>query len=199
MHDRPQVSEDTESATTLIRRLVTTYVSRPESLWLEANESDAGVAFVMRCAGEDMRTVIGSNKGSHVAALEFLVLAMGRSREVPHRLRVLEPDDGERRGSYIAQTADSHDATGTASLIQTVCEACGVEVQCVTSMASAPTVRPLSYVFQLFTRTADDFNSLTLSPAGSRNGLSVATALETLMRAAGRRQGVVYAVKAEKP
>ncbi len=198
MHD--QITEDTQTAMDLLREIVGTYIDHPEALELTARDFRDEVQFEMRVHTDDMKRAVGSNRGTHIAALEHLCKCFGRARQVVHKLRLLEPDPGQRREDYPSPVAESFDPAPTARLIETVIMAAGVDqVQVVTSAQNAPTERPLSFLFQCFTRTEDDWESLTVSPPRARNNLSVESALGILMDAAAKRSGVEFQLSFQKP
>ncbi len=198
MHD--QLTEDTTTALALLRELIATYIDHADELRIDARDFRDEVQFEIVCASDDMRRMVGGNKGSHIAALEHLCKAFGRARQVVHKLRLLEPDPGTRREDYPSPIAERFDPATIAKLIESVVMAVGVDqTQIVTVAQNAPNERPLSYLFQIYTRTADDWELLTVSPPRARANLSVASALSILMDAAAKRNGVVFALAFPNP
>ena len=194
------INPETTECVELIRRIVGSYIDHPEALEIEALDFRDEVRFEIKGHTDDMRRLVGTGGGAHVAALEFLVKQMGRARQVVHKLRLLEPDPGVRREEYPSPTATSFDPTPMTSLIRDMVLACGLdEAAVVPSFESAPAELPISILFQIFTRTSEDYESLIVSPPRARNGLTVEIAIAILLRAAAKKAGVKMDVKAVNP
>ena len=198
MHD-DTISEDTLTAVDLIRSLVETYIDHPEALVLNVRDYGDQVYFTAQGHSDDHKRLVGTG-GAHVAALEHLVKAMGRARQVVHSFRLLNPEPSGRREDYEEKDAETHDPEPAEKLLRNLIRAVGIdEVSIVVSMRSLPDERPLSYLFQVYTRTEDDHEALIVSPRNARNGLTAVAAIGTLFRAAARKAGVKYTIEAVKP
>lgn len=193
------ISEDTQAAVDLIRSLCASYIDFPTDLWIDVSDFRDEVQFEIRVKSDDMKRMVGSNRGMHIAALTHLVAAMGTARGIVHKIRLLEPEPGVRRPSYPKNVAEEFAPAPFAKLIHHVVLACGVESQIVTAKLNAPDERPLSFIFSVYTRTNEDFESLTVSPTEARNNLSVASALTILMDATAKRNGVVFSLSFPPP
>ncbi len=198
MNERP-ITADTTEAVELIRSLVFTYIDHPDDLAITVRDFGDQVYFVMQGHSDDYRRLVGA-KGAHVASLEFIVKQMGRARQVVHNLRLLDPEPALRRDGYPSETAEAYDTGPMAELLKSLFLACGLdEVKIVTTQEGEPRDRPLSFKFSVFTRTQDDYESITISPPRARNELSVMSALTFLLNAAGQRAGVRFNLVAVQP
>lgn len=195
MHDQ-QISEDTQTAVALLRELITSYTEFHRDIEISVKDFDSECIFKFRGNTDDYHNLVG-RAGRRVAALEHIVKLMGRSRGVIHRFRLLEPESGPRREAYEYPVADSYDPEPITNLVKTLIVACGVEdVQIVRAMTSAPNERPLSYSFSVFTRSAQDYDALTVPPPHTRQNLTLILAIEALLEQAGKLAGVRFSLVA---
>lgn len=199
MHERT-ISPETAEANALIRSLVESYIDHPDALAINVRDYGSQVYWVLQCHADDMRKMVGADRGAHVAALEHLVKAMGRARQVVHTFRLLEPAEGVRREEYPEHVAKDFDPAPAAARLREIVLALGIdEVAVVTSKLSAPLERPLSFAFQVHVRTVEDYESLIVSPPKARNGLTAIAAIGTLYRAAEHKSGVKFTVSVVDP
>lgn len=174
-----------------LQDLIRALASEPDRIDLEVAVLPRRLNFFVRPPINDAGKLIGK-QGTHVAALSVVAAAMGDRFDAEWTFHVREPEDGARR-PRVTPPADParHDPTADLDLLRRVLEACGgpgYEV-------GAEPEGDAAWAFVVRSETHAEHEVL----AGQRppNGETLVSALGTLFRAVGRRQGVAYRIQAD--
>jgi predicted RNA-binding protein YlqC (UPF0109 family) len=183
----------TSTINDLIRDLAISFIDHPETLELSVKEHPGACYWAMRGHADDQPKLVGK-RGAHVQALGFLVKALGQSNDSLYTFKLLEPEPAPRRDTSPPKLASDYDMRPMRDLLCRVLENLGIGDFKVEGVFSPG--MPISILFNIRTRTPEDYATLTVAPDG---GLTIVGALGTLFRASANRDGVRINLEVLRP
>jgi predicted RNA-binding protein YlqC (UPF0109 family) len=184
----------TETISDLLRDLATAFIDHPEKLDVSFKEFPGACNWSMRGHADDQPKLVGK-RGAHIQALAFIVKALGLTNDSLYKLKLLEPEPDARRDASPPRLASDYDPRAMRDLLCRVLENLGIgefKVEAVTSPGM-----PIAVLFNIHTRTAEDYTALTVAP--EVGGLTVVGALGTLFRAHANKVGVRINLEVLRP
>lgn len=188
---------DTDRAGDLILKLAEALVDDPRRVSMEASEMPRRINWQVKVDINDAGKLIGKH-GSHLKAFGLVVRLMGEKGGEDWRLVHVPPDDGERMERAPSETPKHYDPTIASEILKESLELI-LEAAPVVSVDQHRneftfTVRPI--LAQDFARLLDavEITPARFNPARNAETLNLASALGTLWRAYGRKEGVYFKV-----
>lgn len=185
----PEITNEDVAADTaaLLRSLIELLVDRPADLTVDYRMMHGRVDFIVMPNINDQGKVVGK-QGAHVKALKFLLARIGESAGQQYVLRLDEDPWGKREPEKPKPEAPpTYSYAKHLMVLGDILKAFHPEWTDV-SVTAVPGQR---YVFRISTASGLDYGLLVSQRQGGEfEGQSLVTALGTLYRAAGLRDGV---------
>jgi len=193
------MNETTKQHQELIREIVTKcLIDHPEDLSVLPREArELGkVYWTVQGHADDYRKICGS-RGAHVKALTLLVEEFGDAADASYLFWLKESDEGTVRPMKIVEGRDDYDPREAADLLTRVlCTAAGAACLKVTTYSDGSRLEtpPFAMIFR-FEISADhpEVENWLLEPS-EPSGLSVLSAVQTIWRAYGTKNGASFNV-----
>jgi len=181
-----------------MRELVEKFIDHPQALQIEAEiDYIHDILHVrMQCDADDHPKLVGKG-GAHFDALAILFaeIGMAEGREVRLR-RHREPEQGYQRPHIPRKIPLSYNAREPQKLLVKLLTALGIGDARVE--ATIQPGSPIGIVFQIHTRSSDEYRSLTVPDEDANTTMTTIGALGTLFRAYAAKDGVRFMLEVKK-
>lgn len=182
-----------EEASDLLRRLIETIIDHPRDLEIDYRLLHGRADFRVMPNINDQGKVVGK-MGAHIKALKLLMSLIGERHGQQFVLRLEEDTQGTRLPDPVRRpAAPTYSCTAHKQLLSDILIAILDEAP-VVSVERDMTGGSALYVFKIEAQRVQDYERLVV-PSEDQDGQTVISALGTLFRAAGLRDGVAFRVE----
>jgi predicted RNA-binding protein YlqC (UPF0109 family) len=190
----PTLHSETVQAMAIIRSLCALFTAKPEALQIEVvEETPYSVKFDLKTCRDDHHKLIGRG-GATIRALSLIVNCLFPESQVGYAIRDLkEPDSGERAPFMPAKAVDAYDPSAARDKLGELLEKLCVD-RCVVSVEEDREDHPLRFTFTVIPSDPGDYDFLM----GSGMPAKPLKALDTIWRAYGAANGVIFRVEARE-
>jgi len=179
-----------EEASILLRRTIETIIDHPRDLNIDYRLLHGRVDFIVLPNINDQGKVVGK-MGAHIKALKLLMSLLGERQGVQFVLRLEEDTEGTRLPDPVRKPAQpTYSCSAHKQLLSDILKAILDEAPSVTVERDL-TGGSVLYVFRIEAQRVQDYERLVV-PGEDQDGQTVISALGTLFRAAGLRDGVGF-------
>ena len=183
-----QIAED---ASELLGRLIEVITDYPRDLSIRIRNMRGRAEFFVTPNINDQGKVVGKH-GSHIKALKLLIAQIGERHGQQLVIRLEEDTNGERLPDPVRKAASpAYSCTAHKQLLNDVLAAILDEAPAV-AVDRDVTGGSTLYVFTIEAQRIQDYERLVTPGVGEFEGQTVISALGTLFRAAGLRDGVGF-------
>jgi predicted RNA-binding protein YlqC (UPF0109 family) len=183
------MNPDLTKTQNLIRRIISAIIAHPEHLLISPAEFRGAVYWNVQAHADDQPKIIGK-QGSHIRALTFLVAEIGLDADSMYKIKLAEPEIGNRSDSTQIQSPTSYDASLAEQTLLEVIEAIfGPQSATITTTGIG-----LAYNFEITLRDHDEVPDLRVPYDGDMYEMTIIGSLGTLWRAWAKRDGVNFTV-----
>lgn len=193
------MNENTKKHQELIRDLIVKcLIDHPEDLSVLPREDGRGKVFwTVQGHADDYRKICGA-RGAHVKALTLLVEEFGDSADTSYLFWLKESDEGTVRPMKIVEGWDDYDPRDAADLLSRVLRAAAGREDAISvttySDGSRLDTPPFAMVFRFEIKAAHPDVADWLTEVNSTFGLSVLSAVQTIWRAYGAKNGASFQI-----
>jgi predicted RNA-binding protein YlqC (UPF0109 family) len=176
----------------LLREFVASYVDKPDALRIEFQTAATGdVYWMMKGDFEDEGKLVGK-AGTHVDALEFILMAIGRHSGVVYTFRLLTRGGCEKKEA--PRDVIEYDPGRVQVLLTRLLVALGIGASVRVGPGAGPR-NSLTFVFTIKASAREDYSRLVHVDVNF--GSTIVAALGTLFRAIAKKDGVRFTIAAE--
>jgi predicted RNA-binding protein YlqC (UPF0109 family) len=176
-----------------LRNILSRIVYHPEDIEILTTIFRGAVYWNIRANADDQPKIIGKG-GTHIRALTFLVAEMGLSADSMYKLKLSEPEHGQRSDSTKPPTPANYNAEPAAELLLAALETIfGKDTATIITTGTG-----YAFDFEIRMRDTADVPDLRTPYEDDQYEMTVIGALGTLWRGWAKKDGVEFTISSKQ-